>query len=67
VAARKWLVFAGAALASGTGEAKDLLEGLTAYLQGKQAEFESVCNTHLARAQLELACGTTSAEGAVKP
>ena len=34
-AARKWMIFAGAAFATGTGEAKDLLEGLAAYLAGQ--------------------------------
>ena len=52
VAARKWLIFAGAAFSTGTGEAKDLLEGLAAYLQAKKGHYETLQNMQIAMAQL---------------
>ncbi len=51
-AARKWMIFAGAAFATGTGEAKDLLEGLAAYLQAKRGHYEALQNMQVALAQL---------------
>lgn len=66
VAARKWLVFAGAAFATGTGEAKDVLEGLVAYLTAKRTEYEALRDVHTARAYLLYATGRTDA-GSVAP
>lgn len=62
IAARKWLLFAGSAMAAGTGEAKDLLEGLVSYLQGKRGEYEALLSAHTARAQLARAVGATGLE-----
>lgn len=56
-ATRKWMTFAAAAYGTGTGEAKDLLEGLVFYLQARRAYFESLQNYHIARAELMYATG----------
>jgi outer membrane protein TolC len=61
VAARKWMIFAGAAFATGTGEAKDLLEGLAAYLQAKKGHYESLQNMQIALAQLLYVTGAAQA------
>lgn len=60
-AARKWMIFAGAAYSAGTGEAKDLLEGLAAWLQAKNGEYESLRELHTARAFLLYATGRAHA------
>ncbi len=57
VAARKWLLFAGAAFTSGTGEADDVLEGLAAHLSAKRTQLESLRDLHLARSALWLSAG----------
>ncbi len=56
-AARKWMTFSAAAYATGTGEAKDVLEGLVAYLQAKRSYYESLLNFHVGNADLSLALG----------
>ncbi len=56
-AARKWMSFAAAAYLTGTGEARDLLEGVVAHLQAKQSRYESLRDYHLARAELAAAVG----------
>src|SRR5690606_26744630 len=43
-AARQWMTFAGAAYTTGTGEAKDVLEGLVAYLSARRGHYESIYN-----------------------
>ncbi|OGQ91087.1 MAG: hypothetical protein A2289_05330 [Deltaproteobacteria bacterium RIFOXYA12_FULL_58_15] len=53
----KWMEFAGAAYMLGTGEAKDLLEGLVAFLQAKQSYYENLQNYYIARAELDFAVG----------
>ncbi len=65
-AARKWMIFAGAAFATGTGEAKDLLEGLAAYLQAKRSHYESLQNMQVSLAQLLYVTGE-SAPGSDRP
>ena len=60
VAARKWMIFAGAAFATGTGEAKDLLEGLAAYLQAKKGHYEALQNMQVSLAQLTYVTGKTA-------
>jgi outer membrane protein TolC len=62
-AGRKWMVFAGSAYLAGTGEAKDVLEGLAAYLQGRRAYLEQLQALHTARAYLVYATGRTGLEG----
>lgn len=61
-AGRKWMVFAGAAYLAGTGEAKAVLEGLAAYLQGRRAHLEQLQALHTARAYLVYAIGRTGLE-----
>ncbi len=61
-AGRKWLVFAGTAYAAGTGEAKDLLEGLVVYISSRQAYFEQLNAAHFARAQLLYVTGETGVD-----
>jgi hypothetical protein len=56
-AAQKWLAFAGAAYVTGTGEAKDLLEGLVAFLGAKRGHYESLQRYYQARAELDYAVG----------
>lgn len=57
VAARKWMIFAGTAYVSGTGEAKDVLEGIAAYLQGKKGYYENLMAVHVARSTIRYATG----------
>jgi outer membrane protein TolC len=61
-AGKKWLVFAGAGYAAGTGEAKDVLEGLVAYMTAKKAYFDNLQAVHVARATLFYATGSTGVQ-----
>ncbi|MBS1150301.1 MAG: efflux pump, family, outer membrane protein [Myxococcaceae bacterium] len=61
-AGRKWMVFAGTAYVAGTGEAKDLLEGLVVYLTARQAYFEGLQASHFARARLLYVTGETGVD-----
>ena len=54
---RKWLTAADQGYQSGTGEARDLLEGLVAYVQAKRTYFENLQAFHIARAELTYAVG----------
>lgn len=56
-AARKWMLFAAAAYAAGTGETKDVLEGLGAFVQSKKGFYDALLAVHLGRAALALATG----------
>ncbi len=56
-ASRKWMLFAAAAYTTGTGEARDVLEGVVAYLQAKQGYYESLQSFHVAHAELDFAVG----------
>jgi outer membrane protein TolC len=62
IAGRKWMVFAASAYLAGTGEAKDVLEGMAAYLQGRRAQLEQLQALHTARAYLVYAIGRTGLE-----
>jgi outer membrane protein TolC len=66
VATRKWLIFAGAAFATGTGEAKDVLEGLAAYLQAKRSHYESLQQLQVALANILYVTGETGAKSPTK-
>ena len=59
-ATRKWMTFAATAYESGTGEARDLLEGLVAYLQAKRTHYEALRDFHIAAAELRRATGALS-------
>lgn len=63
-AGKKWLVFAGAGYAAGTGEAKDVLEGLVAYMTAKKGYYDSLQAVHVARATLTYATGSTGVDDA---
>lgn len=56
-AANKWIVFSAAAYKSGTGEVKDVLEGLVALLQAKRDYYEGILNFYIASAELDYAIG----------
>ncbi len=56
-ATRKWMTFSAAAYASGTGEARDVLEGVAAYLMAKKAYYDHVLGAFQARADVELSIG----------
>lgn len=56
-AANKWIVFSAAAYSSGTGEVKDVLEGLVALLQAKRDYYEGTLNFYIASAELDYAIG----------
>ncbi len=58
-ATKKWLAFAASAYFTGTGEAKDLLEGLVSYLQARRGYYESLQAYYIARAELAAAIGRT--------
>ncbi len=60
--ARKWMTFAAIAFASGTGETRDVLEGIAAYVSSRRAFFDALMTAHLAKAQVDWAVGTI-AEG----
>ncbi|MFZ5468788.1 MAG: TolC family protein [Myxococcota bacterium] len=60
-AGRKWMIFAGSAYVAGTGEAKDLLEGMVAYLGAKKGYYEAVQNAHVAKATLLYVTGQSGA------
>ncbi len=61
VATRKWMIFAGTAYATGTGEAKDVLEGVAAYMLAKKGYYETLQAVHVARATLYYVAGETGA------
>ncbi len=55
--ASKWVAFAGAAYSSGTGEVKDVLEGMVAMLTAKRDYYQSILDFHIAHAELHYAIG----------
>ena len=57
-AANKWVVFSGAAYAAGTGEVKDVLEGVVASLSAKRDYYENMLKFYIARAELDYALGS---------
>ncbi len=54
---RKWMTFSAAAHVAGTGEAKDVLEGVGAFLLAKKNYYDHLLGAWQARAALELAVG----------
>jgi outer membrane protein TolC len=56
-AARKWFTFAGNAYKSGTGDARDILEGLVSLLSAKRTYYQHLRGHHDARAHLARATG----------
>jgi outer membrane protein TolC len=57
-AAQRWLLFASAAYEAGTGEARDLLDGLAAYVAARRTQAESLRDVLLAWAELWQVTGT---------
>ncbi len=57
LATRNWMTFASTAYGSGTGEARDLLEGLVAYVQAKRSHYENLQAYYMAEAELAFAVG----------
>ena len=56
-ATRKWMTFSALAYESGSGEAKDVLEGVAAYVMAKKDYYDALHRYHLARAELHFAVG----------
>ncbi len=56
-AASKWVLFSAAAYTSGTGEVKDVLEGMAATLKAKRDYYEGILNYYIALAELNYALG----------
>jgi len=54
---RKWMTFAAAAYGTGTGEAKDVLEGAAAHVMAKKAFYDHLLAASEAAADLEQAVG----------
>ena len=52
------------ALGDRRGEAKDVLEGLVAYMTGKKGYYDALQSVHVARATLLYATGTTGVSDA---
>lgn len=65
VAARKWMLFAGAAYASGVGDTKDFLEGFAAHLKMRKDKLDQLLKVHTARA--ELICAVGQRTGSLAP
>jgi outer membrane protein TolC len=57
LATKRWLSFALTAFESGTGEARDVIEGVVAHLQAKNSSYESIRDHLIAQAQLNHAMG----------
>ncbi|MEO0811958.1 MAG: TolC family protein, partial [Myxococcota bacterium] len=54
---RKWLTFAATGYETGASTARDLLEGLAAYLESKRAYYDGLRSYHIADAELRFALG----------
>lgn len=57
---RRWMTFAAAAYGTGTGETRDLVEGMVAYLQSKRAYYEDLLGYHIACSELDYSVGKAS-------
>lgn len=57
-ATRKWVTFAANAYDTGTGEPRDLLEGLAALIESRRMMYDSLRDYYLARAELLYSTGT---------
>ena len=61
-ATRSWMTFAEVAYNAGTGEARDVLEGVAAYAKARHDQYEAVREHFIARAELALAVGRSVPE-----
>lgn len=59
-AGRKWLTFSAAAYRTGTGDARDVLEGLVAFLQARRTHYEQLRDYYTAEAELWFAVGRST-------
>ena len=55
--ARKWMTSGAAGYVAGVGEAKDLLEGLAAYLFARRDHLQGLLDYHVALGELTQAVG----------
>ena len=60
-ATRRWMRFAASAYSNGTGDARDMLEGMTSYLQSRRSYLEALQQHHIAWAELAYAVGVAPA------
>lgn len=56
-AARKWAFFASSAFLTGAGSAKDVIDGIVAYLEATRSYYEGMLAVYTAEAQLQYAVG----------
>ncbi|MBI5509118.1 MAG: TolC family protein [Deltaproteobacteria bacterium] len=56
-ATKKWMAFAATQYLTGLGDARDLLEGLVAYLSAKKAAYQASYEYFVSRAALDFAVG----------
>jgi outer membrane protein len=63
LATKKWMLFAGTAYSAGTGEPRDVLEGVAAYVQAKKSYFDILLSVHTSRAELRYAIGDAQLPG----
>ncbi|MEO1481689.1 MAG: TolC family protein [Myxococcota bacterium] len=54
---RKWLTFAASGYETGASNARDLLEGLAAYIESKRSYYDGLRSYHIADAELLFALG----------
>lgn len=54
---RKWLTFAASGYETGATTARDLLEGLAAYIESKRSYYDGLRSYHIAEAELRFALG----------
>ncbi len=54
---RKWLTFAASGYETGATTARDLLEGLAAYIESKRSYYDGLRSYHIADAELRFALG----------
>lgn len=55
---RKWLTFAASGYETGASTARDLLEGLAAYIESKRSYYDGLRSYHIAEAELRFALGS---------
>lgn len=53
----KWLTFAASGYETGASNARDLLEGLAAYIESKRSYYDGLRSYHIAKAELRYALG----------
>jgi outer membrane protein TolC len=64
---RKWMLFAAAAYETGTGDSRDLLEGIAAFVAAKKDYFDALLAAHESRARLAWTVGEIAAHSPGRP